>query len=130
MTQHRPGLSEGLQSLVGKALVKDRKERYQHIGDLFADFKRQKNMDAESSPAVVKIEPAPAPPKRSRRYSLIGAITALALLAIILVWLFLQNENKPIAVTKTTLSIFTSPESAAVLLDEQSIGAAPFATSR
>jgi hypothetical protein len=125
IAQCRPDISEGLQSLVSKALTKDRKNRYQRMDDLLADLKRQRELCTQSSPTTTKIEAAPPLPKRSRRYLRLGAIAALALFAVVLIWHFQQNKDEPVTVMKSTVSVSTMPESATVLLDDQSIGITP-----
>src|SRR5262252_8712944 len=47
VTQMNPGLPAELERIIGKALEKDRKLRYQHAGDIQADFERLKR-DSES----------------------------------------------------------------------------------
>ncbi len=125
ITQCRPGVPERLQNIVGKALAKDRNSRYQHIDDLLADLMRQKETDTKASPAIGRIEPATPSPEKRRSHRRLGAIAALALLAVVLVWRVLHKEHEPIAMIKTTLSISTLPDSATVLLEDKAVGVTP-----
>jgi eukaryotic-like serine/threonine-protein kinase len=77
VSQLNSEVAPGLETIINKALEKDREVRYQHASEIRADLKRLK-LDTESRRTVSHVPPAP---KISRTIYWIGSIAVLVLLA-------------------------------------------------
>src|SRR5882762_2790813 len=77
-----------LERIIGKALEKDREERYQTARDLLVDLKRLRRQlvsdSVSGSVATITTSPKPAMTKKSRRRALGLGLTGVAVLAAIL----------------------------------------------
>jgi serine/threonine protein kinase len=112
LSRYKSGVSAGLQSIVSRALDKDRETRYQSMDSVLADLKREKK--------ITFIPPTPRKAKSTRqRWPKWLPFFAVILLLVIFVW------NR-LSVT-TTLSITTAPVAATVFVNGDSIGVAPIA---
>ena len=81
-TRLNPDIPPGLERIIGKALEKDRKLRYQSAADLRTDLARLKrDTDSGRSVASAKVAEALLPWWRSRTMFGIGAAVLVALLA-------------------------------------------------
>ena len=74
-----PDTPSKLEDVISKCLEKDRNLRYQHAADIRTDLQRLKR-DTESGKTVASIA---APPRWSRRKTLVGAIVAVLAIAVI-----------------------------------------------
>lgn len=80
LTEFAPEASEAMEAVIRKALRKDRKERYQTVGELLADLKSLKSGEAIIQPAPTKRKTLTGAIKRRWRAT---AITMAALVALI-----------------------------------------------
>jgi serine/threonine protein kinase/tetratricopeptide (TPR) repeat protein len=81
VTRVNPQLPLKLDEIIGKALEKDRKLRYQHASDIRTDLQRLKRDTEAGRPATIPEASSP----RSLRTRLIGAIALVFVIAIIAV---------------------------------------------
>ena len=134
-----PELPPELQSIINKALEKDRNLRYQTAADLRCDLLRVKR-DSESSPALMVTHDGPTKPipeiapskaipstrpevdpqiRRSRRTLAFGAgALALAVVAILALWWWRVTVR---SATDANLRIQSNP-GAQVIIDEKALG--------
>jgi len=104
MTGLRSGVPMELERIVGKALIKDPAERYQHVDELLVDLKRLRR-EGETTSKVQPLQPAEKESRR-RRLKRIGIPVGIAAV-VALAFLFLRpfifeqvlvSSPKPIAV--------------------------------
>ena len=87
LTKYRPNVSERLQRIVDKTLSKKKIERYQHINDLLADFRREEK--GLTHMKVAKVLPDRGFPKRKKKvFPLV--IPASIVFILVLVYLILR----------------------------------------
>jgi len=100
-----PGLPAGLESIIDKALEKDRNLRYQTASDLRADLQRLKRDSQSSKVAVASGATAiPAPQSKSRRWTVLAAALAgVAAVAVLLVGYFAGWFTRPQPYTQAEL---------------------------
>jgi len=119
VTALRAGLPMELEWIIGKALAKDRDERYQHAEDLLVDLRGLQKKLASGSSTTLKTQAASqtggAPPRsaeqierqyRRKQTVLLGAV-ALAVLLALVVAFFAWFSPDP--VTEAPLRRFTLP---------------------
>jgi len=145
LARYKRGVPLGMQSLIDRALDKDRETRYQNVESLSADLKREKKLlsgaapptlslppkrEAPAKPQRQDLKPKPAAPQKTPRRSpkTIWLGVGGLLLAIVLVYLWLSREKK--AADFVSLSIATTPRDATVLLDGSAIGTTPITDYR
>jgi eukaryotic-like serine/threonine-protein kinase len=87
-----PDLPVELERIINKCLEKDRNLRYQHAADIRTDLQRLKR-DTETGKSAAVMEPAPASYKRHLQW----AVGAVALIAAIVIALFLWQSRRPAA---------------------------------
>src|ERR1700674_4563994 len=87
-SKFNPDVPPELERIIGKALAKDREERYQTARDLIVDLKRLRRQlvsgSASGSVAAITTSPTPAMTKKSRRLALGLGLTGVAALTAIL----------------------------------------------
>jgi len=150
LARYKRGVAPGLQSLVEKALDKDRDTRYQNVDSLSADLRREKKLSANAAPATISLpkkreslKPEPLkgkPPQReaplpdklkpTRRLSpssWIGFGVGALVVIFVVYWLAWRDDE---ATNFAALSITSTPDKATVLLDGNAIGATPIANYR
>jgi Tol biopolymer transport system component len=117
VTALRAGLPMELEWIIGKALAKDRDERYQHSEDLLVDLRSLQKKLASGSSTILKTQAASqtggAPPRsaeqierqyRRKQTVLLGAAALGVLLALVFAFFPLFS---PAPVTETPLRRFT-----------------------
>jgi tetratricopeptide (TPR) repeat protein/predicted Ser/Thr protein kinase len=76
LARYKTGISDGLQSIVDKALAKDKEERYQHADGMAADLKRERRLsDRVDRTEVMEIA---AGESRRRTWGLVAALAVVA----------------------------------------------------
>ncbi len=96
LSQFTSEVPEMLERIIRKALIKDRKERYQTAGELFDDLKRMKDGAAVIALPTPKKETTISAIKHHWRHWLSAAIALAALIAVITGVAHLSESNKAI----------------------------------
>ncbi|MGA9900834.1 MAG: serine/threonine-protein kinase, partial [Terriglobales bacterium] len=100
-----PGIPDELQRIIGKALEKDRGDRYQSANDLMIDLRRLKRESSQTN--VTRTSGSDLVKLRARRIW-IATVAGAALLALFL--LFLVNAPAPVSGPLNSEQITFSPE--------------------
>ena len=69
-----PSLPAGLDTIIARALAKDREKRFQHAADICSDLKRLKRETGKERAAVVTAQPLKPSPRAGRSFSILAAI--------------------------------------------------------
>ena len=95
-SQVNPQLPAGLDSILGKALEKDRELRYQHASELRTDLQRLKR-ETESSHSVPVTTSSAAKPSASRTQRILIAAVLVVAFAVLGAWWVLRSHDTKIA---------------------------------
>jgi tetratricopeptide (TPR) repeat protein/predicted Ser/Thr protein kinase len=82
LARFKTGVSDGLQSIVDKALAKDKEERYQHADGMAADLKRERRLSDRVDRTEV-MEIAASGRRGSRTRSIVAVLSVIALVIIL-----------------------------------------------
>jgi len=86
LARYKTGISDGVQSIISRALAKDKEERYQHADGMAADLKRERRLtDRVDRTEVLEIAAAGKPARRTWG---LAALIAVVAAVIILYFVF------------------------------------------
>jgi serine/threonine protein kinase len=131
LARYKRGVSASLQSIIDRALDKDRETRYQNMDGLLADLKREKKIFLSSLPPTVTIPPIRARKRQTRKrwYPLLAFSAFFVVLLAVLAYYLPRGLGRRIVnlvvSEKVPVSISTEPDGATVFLNGDSIGVTP-----
>ncbi len=136
VTALRAGLPMELEWIIGKALAKDRDERYQHAEDLLVDLRSLQKKLASGSSTILKTQPASqtggAPPRSAeqierqyrRKQTVLLVAAALGVLLALVFAFFPLFSPAPVAETPVRRFSF-SPEGLLGTIDDSYVSISP-----